>query len=147
MTDATAAIEAKKDGLRQTQGGLWKLTLTLHPADAPPWLLTAPMGQRLAVVVAALEEDAEKQPEKPKERRRFEDMPLSQQAALRCEDKAFRDWLMVDGVDHAAREVRLRCFVTSRSMFDTNAGAADAWRSLDAQFLSETGRVTEARGG
>jgi len=95
------------------------------------------------VAVARL--TAEPKSEKPKERRRFEELPLSQQAALRCNDPEFQGWLDVANADRAAAEVRLRCAVKSRAELDSNNFAADLWRDLDSCFLSETGRVTEQR--
>lgn len=159
MTEAAATIEAKKHGLRQGQDGAWTLALVLHPNDVPNWLLTAKMGQRLAVVVAALEEEAEKQPEKPKERKRFEELPLSQQAALRCQDKAFQDWLQSRfaqdwanasrysdmAEENTATVVRSLCCVRSRAELDTFRSGGLHWIDLNAQYLSETGRVTEQR--
>ena len=154
--EAAATIEAKKHGLRQGQDGAWTLALVLHPNDVPNWLLTAPMGQRLAVVVAALDEDAKKQPEKPKERKRFDEMPLSQQAGIRCNDPAFQDWLVdtygipTDTIGKGADAtvaaiVRRVCGIDSRTELNKHDGAALLWRDLDHRFLSETGRVTEIR--
>jgi len=155
MTEAAAPLECKKDGLKQMQSGEWTLVLKVHPNDMPPWLLTAPMGQRLAVVVAALEEEAEKQPEKPKERKRFEEMPLSQQAALKCGDLVFQEWLSNQpdaqpyagppNDEWAAASIREICGVLSRSEFDTQPAAGKRWLALHTRFLSETGRVPEQR--
>jgi len=157
--EAAASIEAKKHGLRQGQDGTWTLALVLHPSDVPNWLLTAPMGQRLALVVAALNEEEEK----PKERKRFDELPLSQQAALRCADIDFTDWLIEarEGAwnrartklgnaahfgDIAAEVVRNVCGVSSRKELATNERAAKLWLALHSDFLSETGRQTERRG-
>jgi len=145
MTEAAATIEAKKHGLRQGQDGAWTLALVLHPNDVPNWLLTAPMGQRLAVVVAALEEEAPPPPEKPKERKRFEELPLSQQCAFRCADKAFQKWIKCRSEPDTAWHVRHVCRIESRSELDTDERAATIWRKMDLCFLSETGRVTEQR--
>ena len=51
------SIEAKKDGLHQTQDGTWRLTLTVNPSDMPAWLLVSPMSQKLSLTVAALEDN------------------------------------------------------------------------------------------
>lgn len=57
----TTTLEAKKHALRQAQSGEWVLSIVIHPQDEMPvWLLTAPMGQRLGVVVAPLHEDQER---------------------------------------------------------------------------------------
>ena len=161
-TFAAVVIEAKKDGLRQTQDGLWKLTLAVHPNDDLAWLLNAPIGQRLGLTVAALKDEiaessSQGQPSSgdavsptvssanlPK--RKWEEMPLSQRAALRCHDVAFIDWLRAQDSEHAADMVRRRCAVHSRSELDTNPEAAAKWFQLDARFLTETGRQPERRG-
>ena len=157
--EAAQTIEAKKHGLRQSQDGQWTLTLILHPSDTPDWLLTAPMGQRLALVVAALKDEAEK----PKERKRFDEMPLSQQCALICADVGFQRWLRnaedttwrlaVEVVGQNARTeevtasvVRSLCVVESRSTLDSDPGAAACWRDLHTRFLTETRRIPEVRG-
>ncbi len=75
-------------------------------------------------------------------KRAFRDMPLSQQAALRCHDMGqFYDFLMErnpqlsDFVSwDAAQEVRDICGVSSRSELDTNDLAAAKWRKLEADF-------------
>ncbi len=77
-----------------------------------------------------------------KDRRPFASLPLSQQAALRCNDMGqFYDFLMErnpqlsDFVSwDAAQEVRDICGVSSRSELDTNDLAAAKWRKLEADF-------------
>ncbi len=81
-----------------------------------------------------------KQPE-PQERRRWSDLPLSQQAAIRCGEVAFREFCALDceGVkaldtEMAANHVREFCGVGSRKDLDTNATAAAKWRELEGQY-------------
>lgn len=159
--EAAQTIEAKKHGLRQSQDGHWTLTLILHPSDTPDWLLTAPMGQRLALVVAALKDDAEKKPEE-KARKPFSTLLLSQQCALLCADKGFQAWLqkkhpgdfnafvqknhgVVNVEAWAANIIRATCVVASRSELDADPKAAALWTTVHSRFLTETGRVTEQR--
>lgn len=52
---AASGFEAKKDGLRQTQAGEWKLTLTV--LDLPAWLMSARMGTRLMAALVELADD------------------------------------------------------------------------------------------
>lgn len=170
MTAAASPMEVKKNGLRQAQDGHWTLSLVVHPNDMPDWLLTAPMGQRLALVVAALKDEAEKKPE-PKERKRFDEMPLSQQAGILCGEIAFHRFLwethktewesqcLVMGKDAedagevATHVVYRLCAIGSRKQLDgTNSpGSVAVWRKLEGDYrawlrgLSETGRVTEMR--
>lgn len=171
MTRAASVVEAKKDGLRQTQDGLWKITLTLHPNDAPAWLLAAPMGQRLGMTIAALEEQnagadsgappspngsgpPSDAPSKapPAAKRPWHTLPLSTQAALLCQDEAFQGWLVgyreigKPDADETARQLRNRIKVVSRAELDKDQGAAARFMALVEKFHSETGRMAEARG-
>lgn len=78
----------------------------------------------------------------PKERRRFSELPPSQQAALKCQDVDFRIWLTQTGrsiarnSEDAAAFVRLFCGVDSRSELDTNPEAAAEWQNLLRDFLT-----------
>lgn len=69
-----------------------------------------------------------------KERRRFSDLPLAQQAAMRCGDPRFQKFLKVDDADWAAVAVRRACNVESRKELDAVAEAGNAWRKVDAEF-------------
>ena len=50
-------FEVKKDGLRQMQDGLWKLSLTIMPEDMPMDLLQAPMGTLYNLYITDAEEE------------------------------------------------------------------------------------------
>lgn len=68
------------------------------------------------------------------ERRRFSDLPLGQQAALRCNEGAFQKFMRASNADGAAGAVRARCGVASRAEFDSDAAAGDRWRALDGDY-------------
>jgi hypothetical protein len=76
-----------------------------------------------------------------KAHRRFEDLPLPQQAALACQDMEFREWLResYDGdvldITSAAEAVRCWCHVDSRSQIQPGTDAGDAWGRLYNRFL------------
>lgn len=76
----------------------------------------------------------------PKERRRFSELPPSQQAALKCQDADFRIWLTQSGrtvarnADDAAEFIRLLCGVDSRSDLNTNPAAAAIWQETLRDF-------------
>ena len=133
----TYQLECKKDGLRQTQDGLWKFTVTVHPDDMPDEILKAPMGTHYIVVFAEYD-GGEPQEE---ERRKFEEMPRSQQAGMLCQDKPFQQWLGCFDSGQAAMEVRIRCGVESRSDLDhTDMDIAIAlWDKLVADYRSKMG--------
>lgn len=171
MNLAAITIEAKKNGLYQRQDGLWKLSLTIHPHDDLAWLLTAPMGQRLGMTIAALIDeqnagaelrdppsragstppvDAPQAP--PAVKRPWHTLPLSTQAALLCQDEAFQEWLVgyqeigKPDADETARQLRNRIKVVSRAELDKDRDAAARFMALVAQFRQEMGRETEVRG-
>lgn len=77
---------------------------------------------------------AVKQASAPAERRRFADLPLAQQAALRCADARFQKFLNAADADEAARAVRGACKVESRAELDAVAEAGGAWRRIEAEF-------------
>ena len=159
--DAAMEIECKKDSLRQNQDGTWKLVLTVAPDGLPDAIMKAPPGVRYRAFF--VEVDDNEQPvkhEKPK--KRFHEMPLSQQAALRCDDMRFQDFLADTqperwglevpeagvGFDFsvaAANIVRLICRVGSRAEFDTNPAPAAIWKSFNAEYESWAGHTAEMR--
>lgn len=79
--------------------------------------------------------------EKPVERKRWIDLPLSQQAAIRCGEVAFREFCALewDGIkildtEMTADHVRNYCGVQSRRELDSNQAAAAKWRELDGHY-------------
>lgn len=195
---AAATFEAKKDGLRQTQDGLWKLTLTV--IDLPSWLLTASMGTRLQVAVVEIADD-----ETPVEHAKGDDLtpialaPLSAETvakvrehigsmsretrreagaataavdthhpkntaaserfralgkpeqmvsrcAMLCADHGFQNWLGVDGAEDAARKVRLKCRVNSRSELASSPEAQRIWEQMVTDYDLWRGAIPEQRG-
>ena len=74
-------------------------------------------------------------PEKPNSApRNFADLPVPQQAALRCNDGNFQRFLETECAEHAAVKLRHRCGVASRSELATNADARAKWIELDDAF-------------
>jgi hypothetical protein len=77
--------------------------------------------------------------EPSKERRKWEDLPPAQQAAIRCGEPEFRRFLSeVKGLpvsaDGAADVVRHLCGVQSRAELNTHPVPAELWRKLEADF-------------
>lgn len=106
---------------------------------------------QIPVAVARLDPQASAQVEGPRANRRmFSDMPLPQQAALRCQESEFKGFLVDTGrlrllnatTDDVADVVRQLCGVTSRS--DIGKGPNDRsandsgfkWRALDAEYYA-----------
>lgn len=167
----TASFEAKLHGFRRTQDGV-VISYTVHPSDLSAEMALAPLGTRYMVAFSQIGDD-----ERPtelaqetqvafevtdangkregldsapahKERRPFSSLPLSQQAAMRCQDKTFIDFLITahglvapGGVsyhDAAASLVRAMCGVTSRSALDdpANDWPRFHWVDIEGNYQS-----------
>lgn len=164
MSHPAINFEAKLYALRRSKDGVI-VSYVVHPNDVASGLLTADIGTRFMVAVAEIGDDQEvyggvaeshdaatsgtSAVPAPaitiaavKERRKFDNLPLSTQAALRCEDKRFQDFLRVrSGVDPttegaAAAYVRLHCGVGSRAELDRDQDAGGKWIALDRKFQS-----------
>lgn len=68
--------------------------------------------------------------------KKFADMPLSQQAGIRCDDQVFQEYMGVMNAADAARLVRARCEIETRSELARNEHAAAAWQKIEAQYQS-----------
>ena len=79
------------------------------------------------------------QPKSDPPQRSFDELPPSQQAALRCKNEGFRNWLKAgSNEDDCALMVREYCGVKSRRELDTPGEAQDKWVMLNNQFWKET---------
>lgn len=160
--DVAIQFESKLDALRRNQDGTVKLTLTIHPQDFPIQLMSDPMGQRYVCVMVAINEDdtpreipavkmkasletagtsPQKAPEEPKNSSgRWEDMPYTQRAGIKCSDEMFWNFLGVQNEYEAIQEVYKRCGVTSRRNIikGTDSGAKfDAMMDNYQEWLSK----------
>lgn len=124
-------LEVKKDGLQQRQDGSWMLRLKVHPQDSMKHVADAPMGQRYMLAMVALDDN-----EEPKQRKSWNELTPSVQAALKCGDPEFQAFLNVDTEEAAAVKVRERCGVQSRRDLTLNQLAAAAWETLCADFFA-----------
>lgn len=113
-----------------------------HPFRGLPTGKTG--GQRVALSVALISDSEEQKPhtQPAKEKKRWSELPLSQQAAIRCGEPEFREFLetrygdeygIVNG-DNTADILREVCDVNSRKDFDTDSMAGDRWSDLDADY-------------
>lgn len=102
----------------------------------------APVAVALARLNAGVEPDAQPEPTSApaqKERRRFQDLPPAQQAAMACSQPAFQTYLferfsIPKNDASAAEHVRKWCGVKSRSDIKQNTDAGASWLSLYDQF-------------
>ena len=135
-------LEVKKDGMRQTHSGDWKITFTVQAADMDQRLTSAAMGTRFQVALVEIGDD-ELPTEKPKGKVDWRDLQPAAQAGIRCADPVFRKFLFesysnewLESGEDASESVRLICGVESRSKLSTNHKARVLWHSLDNHFLA-----------
>jgi hypothetical protein len=128
-------LEIKKDAMRQTQSGDWKITFTVQAADMDQRLTSAAMGTRFQAALVEIGDD-----EQPKGRLDWRDVQPAAQAGIRCAEPRFRDFLAVEygkntnDEKEAAEVVRAMCHVASRADFSTNHKARVLWTQLDNQY-------------
>jgi hypothetical protein len=155
----TGNFEAKLHGFRRTQDGV-VVSYVVHPNDVTADLATAALGTRYMIGFAEIGDDGtptelartdapgQRSPitlakpnadraEPQKERRPFNTIPLSQQAALRCNDRSFIQFLTETYTDlpddfDPADAVRDICGVASRSMLNGDAGKE--WLALEGKY-------------
>jgi hypothetical protein len=140
MTAQLAAIQACFSDFRLVKGrkvAQLVLEIPLEQADAVLSILGGipqPATERW-VAVARLNGVTKPEPE-PKEKQKWDDLKLSMQAGIRCEEKAFHDYLGVTrgSAEQAAAEVRNICGVDSRSGLNDNPAAAAKWNDLDRSY-------------
>ncbi|MFG1462319.1 hypothetical protein V5F77_05410 [Xanthobacter sp. DSM 24535] len=82
---------------------------------------------------------AEKPSDAEKPRKRWEDLPLPQQAAIRCEEEAFRNFLgekyaVFNHANSAAEYVRKYCGVNSRADIGGTTDSAREWKRLESYY-------------
>jgi hypothetical protein len=146
MTDQPAAIQATFADFRLIKGrkqAQLVLEIPIEEADNALAVLGGiPQPQSDCwVAVARLNGVAKPKPE-PTEQRKWDDLKLSMQAGIRCNEPAFQRFMREvydseahgdDDVD-AANAVRHICGVDSRSGLNDNPEAAEAWRDLDRSY-------------
>jgi len=130
-------LEIKKDAMRQTQSGDWKITFTVQAADMDQRLTSAAMGTRFQAALVEIGDD-----ELPKEKGKLDwrEVQPAAQAGIRCAEPRFRDYLAVEhGINtktaqEAAEAVRNLCGVNSRAMLGVNHKARTLWHQLDSGY-------------
>jgi hypothetical protein len=131
-------LEVKKDAMRQTQSGDWKITFTVQAADMDQRLTSAAMGTRFQVALVEIGDD-----ELPKQKGKMDwrELQPAAQAGIRCADPVFWAFLREKNADAdptssdgAAYWVRELCGVKSRSELGTNHKARILWHQLDEHF-------------
>lgn len=146
MDDAPAAIRASFADFRLIKGRKQAqliLEIPIEGADAAIAALGGiPQPQSDRWVAVARLNGVERPEPEPKEKRKWEDLKLSMQASIRCNEPAFWKFLESDmrgsgnirNAEDAAEFVRRFCRVDSRSSLNTNPSAALDWRGIEAQY-------------
>jgi hypothetical protein len=147
MTDEpAAAIRATFSDLRIIKGRKQAqliLEVPIEEADNALAVLGGvpqPHSERW-VAVARLNGVEKPEPE-PKEKRKWEDLKLSMQASIRCNEPAFWKFIESDmrgagrirNAEDAGAFVRRFCQIDSRSNLNTNPNAALDWQGIEAQY-------------
>ena len=143
MTIPSVHCEAKKHGYRQTQDGI-VVSFVLHPQEVPDDLALAALGTRYMMALAQIGDDEVPiEPQKPERPgRRFDTMPLSQQAALKCSDPAFWRWASPGNLSYeGARQAILHhCQIKSRAELDgpreIPPHAGERWMEMLKEFIT-----------
>lgn len=148
-------FEAKLSAKRETAAGIY-LTFQVQPDDYNSALATLRVGSALmmgwAEVVdskvepifvdpndmAGITDIMRGESAKPKDRKPFASLPLSQQAAIRTDDINFQEFLETETPIHDeesyADAVRSICGVESRSDIRPGTPAAISWMALEARY-------------
>lgn len=151
---AQGSFEAKFYMLRKNKDGVI-VGFVCHPSDVTPELLALDVGDIVNIEwstdgegqastgsaserasTTAAQQSGEETAAPTKSHRKFSDMPLSTQAALRCGDVQFQHYLKVVNVEEAADFVPLHCGIISRSALDDpkNSSARFQWDTLERGF-------------
>jgi hypothetical protein len=149
------SLEAKKDALSQRQSGDWKVSFTVQGIDMDPRLTQAAMGTRFAMVLVEIGDNEEpvtpaaKEPRaKPGQnapspdrvKRAWREIPISAQAAIRCNEPAFAAYLREEHPDewHETGDadlcLKMICNITSKTELASNRKAATLWFQIDNAY-------------
>jgi hypothetical protein len=146
MTDQPAAIQATFSDFRLVKGrkvAQLVLEIPLEQADAALSTLGGiPQPQSERWVAIARLNGHVPEPKPDKERQKWEDLKLSMQAGIRCNEIAFRRFLTetessafeARNVEDAEQMVRERCEVDSRKELNLDPEAARRWKDLERSY-------------
>lgn len=79
--------------------------------------------------------DHDDKPQTEHEHKPWDSLRPSAQAAIRCDDPMFWQFLSVSNKDQAAENVRRSCDVPSRSQLDRSYDARSKWEAMDEAFM------------
>jgi hypothetical protein len=138
MTDQPAAIQATFADFRLIKGrkqAQLVLEIPIEEADNALAVLGGiPQPQSDCWVAVARLNGVAKPELEPKEKQKWEDLRLSMQAGIRCEEKAFQKFMVAGDSEQCAQRVRAFCKIDSRSGLNDNHEAAQRWHDLDRSY-------------
>lgn len=149
-------FEGKKDALRQTQDGHWKLGFTVAHEDLPKDISHAPMGTRyLIIAIPPPDESQAAAPSPPAEqaaipRDRCEREPATDaeravtRAAILCNDWRFQRWYGCADAAEAAEKMRA-ALGGSRKNIASDGWAHEAFLKIETDYRASTPGLMAAR--
>ncbi len=112
---SVSGFEAKKHNMRQTNDGMWQLTLTVAEFGTADWLIHAQPGTPLAVGLKALDYD---NPELI-ESNENPNKKYVTRAVMFCKDENFQKFLGAKDVEQAAAAMKAALQISSRAELGT----------------------------
>ena len=91
-----------------------------------------PAEEKWVAVARLVDQPAE---EPRHEHKNWHNLTLSAQAAIRCDDPLFWQFLVVNNHEQAVEKVRWACEVKSRAELDRDVNAGSKWEEMDEQFI------------
>jgi hypothetical protein len=98
--------------------------------------LPRPDAERWFGIVALDLSKPASEPEKT--RKQWSELPMAQQAAMRCAEPGFWRFIRRKDAVEAAAFIRARCGINSRSELSTNPDAGAKWLALDTEYFRES---------
>lgn len=128
-------IQAQYVGLRTMANGCVRITFDA-PIENLPRVVDLFRKEGDPAAIARLTDDVQESTE-PDARRKWEELPPTQQAGIRCGERMFvgyiTDRMGRHGID-PAEWIRASCNVDSRSELNTNADAAEIWANIERNY-------------
>ena len=122
-----SGFEAKKHNMRQTNDGMWQLTLTVAEFGQADWLIHAQPGTPLAIGLKALDYDNPELETAENPNKKY-----VTRAALFCKDQSFQKFLGETGEESAATALKSRLGIQTRAVLgEDTLGGVEARKRLD----------------
>jgi hypothetical protein len=130
------AMEAKKDGLSQRQGGDWALRFTVSAIDMDVRITKAPMGTRYQMVLVEITDDETPKDFKAQDRDKWRELGATKQAGIRCKDPIF--WAYLHEELHFRRS-RTKTWPRPVSGSNATSRAGGIWKRSETRKHGESG--------